>query len=224
MAKKTIPRACENCGARFLVEQYDINHGKGRFCSAVCANRFLGRERSGDAPAIAICRRCGKQFNVAPSQQRRNIRHCSKRCRHAPLGERFWAKVHRTETCWLWTAATTTDGYGLISKRGAHQVSWELHNGPIPDGLNVLHRCDNPPCVRPDHLFIGTQQDNIQDAIRKGRMGPTTGRAKLAVTQVQEVRRLYATGKATYKEIGDRFGVGISAINHIVHRRTWSNV
>lgn len=100
-----------------------------------------------------------------------------------PLAERLWEKVdkdgptvpHMTTRCWVFTGCCSANhGYGRIAiarsvARRAHRVSWELANGPIPDGLFVLHRCDNPPCVRPDHLFLGTQRDNILDMHRKGR-------------------------------------------------------
>lgn len=91
-----------------------------------------------------------------------------------PIEERFWAKVNKTETCWLWTGAKQRLGYGHISIgndrfTSAHRLAYELANGPIPDGLFACHRCDNPACVRPDHLFLGTQQDNLRDAWRKGR-------------------------------------------------------
>ena len=92
-----------------------------------------------------------------------------------PLVERFWEKVVKTPTCWLWTAAAQ-GGYGVIGdphRKGrvlrAHRVSWELHDGPIPSGMDVLHRCDTPACVRPDHLFLGTAADNIADMFAKGR-------------------------------------------------------
>lgn len=95
-----------------------------------------------------------------------------------PLAVRFWAKVEKTPTCWEWRGATVT-GYGHISMGGvlgkirlAHRISWEMHNGPIPDGLHVCHRCDNPKCVRPDHLFLGTDLDNAQDRDAKGRSRP----------------------------------------------------
>src|SRR5262245_56294238 len=85
---------------------------------------------------------------------------------------RFWSKVQKTETCWLWTGAKTR-GYGAINIDHhavlAHRVSYELHIGPIPDGLYVLHRCDVHACVRPDHLFLGTHLDNIQDMVLKKR-------------------------------------------------------
>ena len=96
----------------------------------------------------------------------------------APLEDRFWSKVLKTESCWLWKGATQGTGYGRIArgKRNefpkpelAHRMSWELHNGPIPKGLIVLHRCDNPPCVKPSHLFVGTPKDNSDDKCSKGR-------------------------------------------------------
>lgn len=96
------------------------------------------------------------------------------------LDERFWEKVVKTEGgCWNWTASTRHKGYGafVYEKNGvvvqgrAHRYSWELHCGDIPDGMFVLHRCDNPACVNPEHLFLGTNQDNVNDMMRKGRHG-----------------------------------------------------
>lgn len=95
-----------------------------------------------------------------------------------PLAVRFWAKVKKTDGCWLWRGAVHSDSfpYGLISRSGggiplrAHRVSWALHHGQIPPGLHVLHKCDNPRCVRPDHLFLGTPKDNSDDAKKKGRL------------------------------------------------------
>lgn len=97
------------------------------------------------------------------------------------MEKRFWDKVNKTDDCWNWTGAVINSGYGtfFIAKvngvsrlKLAHRVAWELANGPIPEGLFVLHRCDNRRCVRPDHLFLGTAKDNTHDAMRKGRLKP----------------------------------------------------
>ena len=89
--------------------------------------------------------------------------------------DRFWSYVPVSEVgCWEWKGHRNTGGYGVITHNGrdhtASRVSWEIHFGPIPDGLSICHHCDNPPCVRPDHLFIGTHSDNMRDAFAKGRL------------------------------------------------------
>ncbi len=92
-----------------------------------------------------------------------------------PIADRFWEKVKKTRGCWLWTASKQAAGYGSFvvhkgdSPVGAHRLSYELEIGSIPTGMQVLHRCDNPSCVRPSHLFLGTQRDNMRDMRTKGR-------------------------------------------------------
>ena len=95
--------------------------------------------------------------------------------RRRPLYDRFWEKVRTGKGCWEWQGGRAAFGHGLIHLGNgnklvqAHRVAWELANGPIPDGLCVLHHCDNPPCVRPTHLFLGTLGDNARDMVAKGR-------------------------------------------------------
>lgn len=99
------------------------------------------------------------------------------RVRWRPISERFWSKVDKTPTCWLWTGARDKSGYGYVGVQpgyfqGAHRVAWALIHGPIPDGLYVLHRCPDPPnrlCVNPEHLYLGTARDNMDDVIRANR-------------------------------------------------------
>lgn len=97
--------------------------------------------------------------------------------RDEPQDVRFWLHVNTTGACWLWNDGQRPDAYGHFRRDdgrqvGAHRFSYELHHGPIPDGLHVLHRCDNPPCVNPAHLFAGTRLDNMRDMIEKGRARP----------------------------------------------------
>jgi hypothetical protein len=115
----------------------------------------------------------------------------------AALAVRFWAKVQKGPGCWLWTAYRNRDGYGQFRVGGrmskAHRVSWMLHFGPIPGGLDVLHRCDNPDCVNPSHLWLGTDADHTADKVAKGRQsrqkGEMHGQAKLCAAEVITIRR-----------------------------------
>ena len=99
-----------------------------------------------------------------------------------PASERFWRRVRKTDSCWLWVGSTNRDGYGRFDSggkvyKGSHRYSWELSFGEIPNGLLCLHRCDTPACVNPEHLFLGTNQDNTDDKIAKGRFRPASGQS-----------------------------------------------
>ena len=152
--------------------------------------------------------------------------------------ERFWEKVEKTETCWLWKGSLIR-GYGHIrvgkQKIKAHRYSWILHNGALspiqtehPNGTCVLHRCDNPPCVRPDHLFIGSNEDNMKDRHEKGRdanlSGEARGLSKLVPKQVLEIRDLYKSGKYTQRQIGLVFGVHQKTVSNIITLKHWRGV
>jgi len=145
-------------------------------------------------------------------------------------------KIDEATGCWVWQASLNTNGYGQFAFKGrprpAHRVSWELHNGPIPEGenayktANVLHRCDNPLCVNPDHLFLGDQSDNANDAVSKERWGKRglTGEAHgRAVVTEEIVRAIRASDLSVYK-LGEQYGLSAGAVQHIRKRRSRQHV
>lgn len=144
---KRIPAVCEHCSQPFMAIAKDVRKGWGRFCTRLCQTDW---QRSKSVELFV---------------------------------QRFWGRVLKTESCWLWQGGKHTGfGYGVCwtpiglngkrTLRLAHRVAWELTHGPIPSKLEVCHKCDNPPCVNPAHLFIGTHADNMRDGIRKGRIVP----------------------------------------------------
>ena len=155
--------------------------------------------------------------------------------------ERFWIKVNKDGTvpehmphlgqCWIWTAGKLKDGYGHYRFNGkpcrAHRVSYELANGEIPVGFFVLHKCDNPVCVNPDHLVLGTVADNAKDMTRKGRgrysYGEKNGQSKLTHEKVAKIRKMYSLGEVSQKRISEIFGVAESRINEIVNYKSWKS-
>lgn len=133
--------------------------------------------------------------------------------------ERFWRFVNRSNGCWLWTGGRNRPGgYGTFDGKGAHRFSWCLHFGEIPDRLNVLHRCDNPDCVSPDHLFLGTQADNMTDMNRKGRHG----KGRLTKHQVREIRSL--RGIVPQRVLAERFRISRMSISKIQRRVQYQHV
>lgn len=152
-----------------------------------------------------------------------------------PVSERFWAKVDKRgpDECWEWQGARVRQGYGRMGTvgreiDGAHRVSYELHIGPIPAGMSVCHRCDNPPCVNPAHLFAGTQDENWADMRAKGRnsappirLGHDNNTSKLTTAQVQEIRQRASDGVGP-TPLAREFGVATSTIKRIVARRSWA--
>lgn len=145
---------------------------------------------------------------------------------------RFWTRVTLGDGCWLWHGAHQPDGRGAIGYKGelttAPRISWLLHFGEIPNGLHVLHKCDVPACVRPEHLFLGTNLDNIKDAQAKGRLkgvgrgtrGEKSPSAKLRESDIIKIRA--ETG--TLKSIGELYGVSLAAIHKIRKRKSWAHI
>lgn len=184
-------KVCETCGETFRQREYEHPHAFAarRTCSHVCGRRLGHRNRKAAKPAEA----------------------------------RFWEKVEKSDGCWLWTGSRNHRGYGRFRRNGrvesAHRVSWELRFGPIPKGRQICHRCDNPPCVNPSHLFLGSHAENMADRNAKGRHVALNPSAKLSPEDVAAIRQLYATGKHTQAELATQFGVRQPYISRLVREK-----
>ena len=178
---------------------------------------------------------CGENTNIRKGRPNRFIRgHNTPR--NNPLLA-FWSRVdvpqdHRE--CWEWQGGRTSAGYGQFKAGGetyyAHRYSCELHHGPIPQGMQALHSCDNPTCVNPGHLRIGSQLENMRDKMDRGRhwtgerpKGEGHHAAKMTKDKVLAVRAAIRSG-ATRRELADRYDVSLSCIDGITSRRTWRHV
>lgn len=192
------------------------------------------------------------EYNCA-ARMKDGLQSKCKQCRAAYLKSRyipvprrtfeqsFWIKVNKygaipehcpeLGSCWIWTGSTDGHGYGSIRRNGvlhkAHRVSYVFAHGSIDENLNVLHKCDNPSCVNPCHLFLGTQKENVQDMVKKGRnkygdlRGENGSGAILNQKQVDEIRQLLAKGNVTQRFLAEEYGVSYSAISDLSRGRTW---
>ncbi|WP_107327480.1 HNH endonuclease [Agrobacterium pusense] len=197
-------------------------------------------------PSVKVCEACGGEYRkkkgVSIPQWMRS-RSCSRGC-NTTLGqrnrkwpskaERFWSKVDRAPghgrngDCWPWQGAMLPDGYGHFRDgdkvRPAHVVSYELENGPLPEGMNGLHSCDYRRCVNPSHIFAGTHQDNMSDMVAKGRANAPKGVDHHDVKLTEdEVRAIRADGRKQ-RDIAADYGVSQSAIMMIKTRRNWRHL
>lgn len=192
------------------------------------------------------CWVCGG--NLLVHRYRASGRHWCPPCRGAgiakvreeskPTAQRFWEKVNKTETCWNWTASTAPGGYGELGigsaspyfqyanksmKIRAPRLSWIMHSGAaIPAGMDVCHTCDNPRCVRPDHLFLGTPAENMADAAAKRRFphGEENHTTRLTLAQVREMKQEYSRG-VTQRDIARKYGISGSSTSRIISGIDW---
>src|SRR5581483_2532675 len=171
--------------------------------------RLVSAQGSGDREAEGVAMRAVVRSFRGPFRQRGT--------KVRPLIERFYEKIaFGMSDCWYWCGAMHKLGYGLMNADGetkAHRVSWILHSGPIPAGLMVLHKCDVRCCVNPDHLFLGTQTDNMRDMMSKGRgkqtpmYGEQNAQSKLTAADVAEMKRIRAETGMPYWKLAQMFGV-----------------
>jgi hypothetical protein len=233
-ARDVTPRECEQCEKPFV----PMKGSAGRFCSRKCSGAY----RTAHLERF-LCDHCGKliEHRVFQNQGYKNY-FCSTSCHdefrianRSSLGDRYWKFAVKTEGCWEWSGFTDENGYGRVSAYTdddrwvphlAHRISWELHFGAIPDGLFVLHRCDNPPCSRPDHLFLGNQLDNMQDCASKGRRprGEESHTAKVTEAQVIEMRLRFAAGERNYSKLGREYGISGGQARAIILKERWRHV
>jgi hypothetical protein len=186
-------RNCVICSKEFKAKPYEVKAGHARFCSAKCKAVFqIGRE--------------------LPKKL---------------LKDRFWSKVLKTDTCWLWQGFITKKGYGYFGVGNgkndhAHRVSYRLTYGEFDNKLQVLHKCDNPPCVRPDHLFLGTNSDNYLDKLAKNRQAKQRGEknpnAKLSLLQVEAIRKIKGKSQT---QIAKEYNVSQTLISKIRLKQIW---
>jgi hypothetical protein len=189
-----------------------------------------------------ICLHCSSEFSIPFSD--RNLpgrgRYCSRDCKYAAFRsapkvapERIWDRKVIEGECWLWPGAKFRRGYGnvMVYRDGARhtvtvtRLAWELTYGPIPEGMEVCHRCDRPECYRPEHLFLGTQIENMADMYAKGRgnTGSRNGQAKLTEATVAEIRQRRDGGE-TIKSLAAHFGVNRKTIYNATHGALWTHV
>lgn len=190
---------------------------------------------------VRPCAECGKDVKVPPSTEAKGYGNfCSHKCfwakRRLSPEERLLRSVIKVENggCWLWMGSTESRrGYGLIrvgnKKVSVHRFSWMLHHDmqPIPKGMCVCHSCDTPHCVNPDHLWLGTNLDNMRDMVRKQRhpYGEKSGRAILTEEKVREARKLWASGTIRYRtEIARMYGISDSAARYMLDGTNWKHV
>ena len=216
------------CGKLIKVHPYKTKIQHAFYCSRKCMYSLR--------PKIAsTCRTCGKHILSEPARIRK---YCNRTCYEAQRPQRaktpeqrFWEGVEKSTNangCWQWMKSNN-DGYGSIYMNGrsmpASHFSYILHVGPIPDGMWILHKCDNPPCVRPDHLFLGTVIENNKDRDAKGRTnhGENVHTAKLTDTDIPAIRDMLSQGKSQ-SDIARIYGVKRNTIQGIASGKTWRHI
>lgn len=235
---------CTRCGKEFK-KYKKIGENPAKFCSNACR---VVKENHG----VSKCVSCGKEFKWYRSPCQSIPKVCSHKCQgklvknwrsnHGfswdnltedqllfQLNVSFNERVEKTDGCWIWKGSKISRGYGSFHSDGygkrisAHRLSWKLHKGEIPKGLVIRHKCNNPICVNPDHLLLGTLKDNSRDRIEAGNSckGIKNTKSKLNEKQVTEIKNSLKLGE---KGIAKKYGISRSTICSIKQNRTWNHV
>jgi hypothetical protein len=202
--------SCLTCGTV-------ITSNRRRYCSHACWPRV-------------VCHICGKTYPIRAGKGSRCYR-CAALGRHETAEHRFWSYVNKTDGgCWEWTGCTDSKGYGQVGIKkngrwvntGAHRIAWKLCHGRIPKGTYVCHRCDNPRCVNPGHLFLGDAKINAEDMVSKGRStrGEKNRRHKLRWDNIPLIR-LSAFAGMDLSLLAKNHGVAVSTIRNAVNGKSW---
>lgn len=219
---------CIECGEAFFRFPSDIAKGRDKYCSVDCAsNGKTGRTTGKSVRVEVVCPTCGKTFFPYPSDIKRGAgKYCSKHCKEKwrTDEERFWAfyvKPEKEGECPDWSGGKDKDGYALFSvgrktMRASH-YAYELHYGPIPQGMFVLHKCDSPACTDWKCLFLGTHAENMRDKMMKNR-----SHSALTNEDVLEIRKIGKTMKS--RDLAARFNVNIWTIQAVLARRTFTHL
>lgn len=226
---------CKTCGGRFINSLSQRRPKK--YCSVACYHSAISTAKT------FVCKNCGVTYSRPGYRHRlgHGVQYCSQTCARTdslPLIDRFFQYVGRKmpNGCILWVGQTNDRGYGLIQKTVGEQtstiasrISYELFVQPIPDGLFVCHDCpggDEPSCINPAHLWLGTADDNNKDKVAKGRepLGIQRPNAKLTDDAVRAIRVRYAQGGVTMKKIGEEHGVSYSIVSEVISAKIWRHV
>ena len=206
----------------------------------IVAIRFSGKNKHGQRQYLFKCD-CGNEKIIdAHSVKRGKTSSCGCFSKESlAMGHRWKKQTHeeraaetllkhivKTDTCWVWKGRTNKKGYGIIGFRNedgrmAHRVAWILKNGEIPEGLCVCHKCDNPPCVNPDHLFLGTNQENIADRHAKGRSNAPRGEQHgMSVLNDHQVKQIQSDPRPS-RQVGKTYGISKTHVLRIKKGESW---
>jgi len=207
---------CSECGSKTMRFPRDFKRHRpeGFFCTPRCQHDFRSKNRMGQLGYNYIDGRSTKIKKEKPT-----------------IAEIIKSKsVSGNGGCINWIGYKIKSGYGRITisrtQHLAHRLSWQINIGPIPNGIDVLHKCDNPSCVNHKHLFLGTHKENMKDMKEKNRScaGEKHPKRKLSNKQVLQIRDMYKTGNLTHLDISKKFGIARSGVSRIINKKLWRHI